>query len=214
MHTQVLIKDHGDRLFSHGGIDLKLASGVEAIAAYKLRHEVYVEENGWRDPTDDGLEKDEFDDDTNLLVAIEQSTGETLGTMRVANHTQPWMVETAFAPTMPSMESVETIKLSNANEVSRLAVRKDARTTLHDGYRIVEMLLGAVYLMNMNSTPRVDKTYVTTYPVASALLRRVGLIQNQIGPTADFGDCHLATYCVPVPELTAPFCAFASTSSN
>jgi acyl-homoserine lactone synthase len=68
----------------------------ELQAYYRLRHLIYVEERGWRDlRRDDGLERDQFDNDNAVhLLAIKNH--EVVGGSRMIRMSQPTLLSEVF----------------------------------------------------------------------------------------------------------------------
>ena len=96
-------------------------SDEEVASALKLRYEVYCIEKGWISPSrfQNGEEFDEYDKYSKMLIASNES-GQVIGTSRI-------IMPSKLGLPIEKFIDMEDLDMSRAAEVSRLAVREDAR---------------------------------------------------------------------------------------
>lgn len=95
---------------------------AELTASRELRFEVFCVEKGWISPSHfpDGQEFDEFDDHAKHVIALNQD-GEVIGTSRV-------IMPSVLGLPIEKLLAEDQLDPSQTVEVSRLAVREDARS--------------------------------------------------------------------------------------
>ncbi|MDO8507219.1 MAG: GNAT family N-acyltransferase [bacterium] len=108
---------HGNKMYS-----FKICENeVERIASRELRFEVFCVEKGWIDPSQfpNSQEFDEFDDYAKHIIALNEK-GDVIGTARV-------IMPSAAGLPIEKLLLEDQLDPSETVEVSRLAVREDAR---------------------------------------------------------------------------------------
>lgn len=90
---------------------------------FRLRHEVFIEEQGWDLPTDGQLEIDQFDDENAIYFLYFDGEDEIAATFRIIPTTLPHLISDVF----PYLCTDKPPSAENIFEGSRVAVRKGYR---------------------------------------------------------------------------------------
>ena len=118
-------------IFQEDNFLIKTLSAPEEMdAAYRLRHEVFVDELKWVPPSPDGMEKDGYDKfaiPIGLFDMSLQTGGELhlIGFVRLIQSNYPFMVEKEFACLLPKDEPLK--KLPDMVESTRICIKKERR---------------------------------------------------------------------------------------
>jgi acyl homoserine lactone synthase len=107
-----------------------LSTHEEMEAAFRLRHEVFVDELKWVPASPDGMEKDSYDSFAHPIGIFNLSaqTGEELpliGYVRLIQSNYPFMVEKEFASLIPKDKPFK--KLPDMVECTRICIKKERR---------------------------------------------------------------------------------------
>lgn len=118
-------------IFQEDNLLIKTLSAPEEMdAAFRLRHEVFVDELKWVPPSPDKREIDNYDKFAIPIGLFDLSaqTGEALpliGYVRLIQSNYPFMVEKEFACLLPQDKPFK--KSSNMVELTRICVKKERR---------------------------------------------------------------------------------------
>lgn len=113
---------------------------AELIEAYKLRHQIFVEEKGWEEiRKDDGIEKDQFDfaDAVHMLL---YEHGQLIGYQRMLPTTGPYLLSEVY----PQLCESELPNDPAIWEWTRFAVEKEHRGGGRKLSRAGNLLLSAI----------------------------------------------------------------------
>src|SRR5450631_4204811 len=177
------------------------------IEVFKLRYKVYCDEWGFEKPEDHpgGIERDEFDAHSVHFVAIRKDTQKIVGTIRIVFHSK-----LGFPIEEHCLINEDILKFNKTHwgEISRLAVSKEFRRRTgddsiyinvnplpHDDKRpvkekrkhentIVVGLYRCIYRECMESG--LTHLYAVMAKGLFLLLKRIGLIFNQVGPGVEY----------------------------
>lgn len=132
-----------ETLFCEGDWLVKtLQTDAERVDAYRLRHDVFAVELKWVLPTSNRMESDYYDAFA-VHFGIFNFSGQIDGYVRLIASPRPFMVEREFACLMTSVTGF--VKTSNMVELTRICVRKNARTLTCRGMTLAQCLYKAVY---------------------------------------------------------------------
>jgi N-acyl amino acid synthase of PEP-CTERM/exosortase system len=194
---------------------------------YRLRHRVYVDELGFERGSFDGLERDEFDDQSRHLLLRSVKTGIAAGCLRLVmvrpeRPQLPLPFEKVFSATGEPRAVHCGSARSSIAEISRLVLarefrrrrRADARgevrhdgfgTPAHPSYPYVQLglYLGAIALARQLG---VSRLFLLTEPRLLVHFRRIGFPLRQIaGPVEHRGLRVLSAADVVNPGRQLPF---------
>lgn len=137
-------------IFQEGSYLIKtLSTHEEMDAAFRLRHDVFVDELQWVTASPDGMEKDGYDSFAHPIGIFDLSaqTGKDLqliGYVRLIPAPQPFMIEKEFACLLPKNKPFR--KLSSMAESTRICVKKECRRSLlESSLTIGHLLYKAIY---------------------------------------------------------------------
>lgn len=131
-------------IFQEGSYLIKtLSTHEEMEAAFRLRHEVFVDELKWVPTSPDGMERDAYDAFAHPIGVFDEST-KLIGYVRLIPAPQPFMIEKEFSCLMPKDKPFR--KLSNMAESTRICIQKEYRRSLLDSsLTIGHLLYKAIY---------------------------------------------------------------------
>lgn len=102
----------------------------ELVAAmFRLRHDVFVKEKGWKIKSYNGLEFDQFDTSETLYLAEFDDDGDLIATVRMNPMNGPTLLSEVFA----DMCQDGAPKSPDAWELTRGAIAKHVRKSVHFG---------------------------------------------------------------------------------
>lgn len=137
---------------------------------FRLRHEVFVKERGWRQFDCEGVyEKDQYDtDDTTYLISIDENE-DVVGSSRV----YPTILAHMLSEQFPSLIEGAVPQRIDLFEFSRLAIRKGSRGTqiYHEQFLALqefcldEGLLGTTSLVRTHRIPVLQKAGMSVVPL-------------------------------------------------
>lgn len=137
-------------IFQEGSYLIKsLSTHEEMEAAFRLRHDVFVDELQWVPASPDGMEKDSYDSFAHPIGIFDLSaqTGKDLqliGYVRLIPAPQLFMTEKEFACLLPRNKPFR--KLSSMAESTRICIHKEYRKSLLDSsLTIGHLLYKAIY---------------------------------------------------------------------
>ncbi|MBI5874895.1 MAG: GNAT family N-acetyltransferase [Deltaproteobacteria bacterium] len=131
-------------IFQEGSYLIKtLSTHEEMEAAFRLRHEVFVDELKWVPASPDGMEKDGYDAFAHPIGVFDE-WNKLIGYVRLIPAPQPFMIEKEFACLLP--KDMPFRKLSSMAESTRICIQKEYRTTLLDSsLTLGHLLYKAIY---------------------------------------------------------------------
>ncbi|MBI5328090.1 MAG: GNAT family N-acetyltransferase [Deltaproteobacteria bacterium] len=131
-------------IFQEGDYLIKtLSTHEEMEEAFRLRHEVFVDELKWVPASPDGMEKDRYDAFADSLGVFD-ADNRLVGHVRLIPAPLPFMVEKEFACLLPKDKPF--IKVSKMAECTRICVKKNYRAiTIDSSLTLGHLLYKAVY---------------------------------------------------------------------
>ncbi|MBI5047609.1 MAG: GNAT family N-acetyltransferase [Deltaproteobacteria bacterium] len=140
-------------IFQEGSYLIKtLSTHEEMETAFRLRHEVFVDELKWVSASPDGMEKDGYDAFANALGVFDVDN-RLVGHVRLIPAPMPFMIEKEFADLLPKDEPFR--KLTNMAEATRICVKKECRTvTVNPSVTICHLLYKAIYQLCLKQDVR------------------------------------------------------------
>ncbi len=184
----------------------KTTDNKELTEIYKLRYKVYCDEWGFERPGDHpgGLETDEFDESSVHFVAINESSRELIGTIRIILNSEKGFPIERHCRIDSDMAAVNRERVG---EISRLAVSKEYRRRAEDRFiyegvdgqrpqvpvvvndmrRRQEIICGLYKSMYIESKKiGLAYWYAVMAKGLQILLKRMGIIFTAIGPETDY----------------------------
>lgn len=144
-------------------------TATEMRQAYALRADVFCREMEWVGTRGDPLERDDLDAYATHLAVVHGS--DIVGTVRLAAHDVPWMLDGVFLPLLPGGRIPRG---DDTVEASRLAVARPwRRARLENGAAICDLLYKATYAFCC--LRRIRRVYMVTSDAVLRLMRRSGL---------------------------------------
>jgi N-acyl-L-homoserine lactone synthetase len=136
----------------------------------ELRAEVFCRELGWTGSPEDRVERDEFDDNSTHVAALDEQS-EVIGAVRMIKSGAPWMLDTVFS----GLASASGIaKSADTAEASRLVVHRRWRgRRLENGMRASDLIYKAAYAYCR--THGIRYLYMVISDIVIELMRRSGL---------------------------------------
>jgi len=154
---------------------------------YKLRYRVFSKELKWDVKTQDGMEKDEFDEKNAYYIIAKDKKGIVRGCQRLIEMTNPCMFDGPFNSFLTSLRD---FKYPGYWEASRFAVDHsyDDTYTLKDAQRLVPTLLAGVMEFGLK-VGNVECFLTLSFPSVAKLASLYGLLvtslkQNGTGEAA------------------------------
>lgn len=169
----------------------RLITPEEIDAAYRLRHEVFVDELRWVPPLLDGREIDQFDAFA-MPFGIISPDGKVVGHVRLITSPDPFMIESVFSCLLPKDKPF--IKPPNMVESTRICIKKEYRNSTIQSMPLAHVLYKAIYnwsLINAitHMVTIIEKRYYL-------LLKRSKFPFESVGEFLPLGDGVLAGIAV------------------
>lgn len=144
---------------------------------YRLRHDTFIDRLGWDIQSENGLERDSFDEMNPYHIAIRDKYGDVAGCWRAMPTTGDYMLRSIFPELL---QGEATPDAEDVWEISRFAIRKN-HTCAVKGYSsqvmidMMESLYGFAVEHNINR-------YVAVTTVGfERILRKLGLTIRRLG---------------------------------
>lgn len=188
----------------HRHLDAEIAlNDSQRTEAHQLRYDVYCRDRGYENPAEfpDGLEKDEFDDNSVHALVRHKSSNHAAGVVRLVfadqlNPEKPLPIELHCGDTF-DQSVLDQFEFSRANiaEVSRFAVSSRfmagagiKKPAEDDSSRYFPHIsLGLIAMLFVASAHhQVTHWYAVMEPSLSRLLSRSGIEFTPIGPIVDY----------------------------
>jgi acyl-homoserine lactone synthase len=143
---------------------------------FRMRHEIFVQERGWKDFDRGTIESDQYDNEHAVYAACVDRQDDVIGCFRLYPTTLPHMLSETFA----SMVDGPIIQRPDVWEVTRYSIAKDRR----DSRTFQELFLGLVeYCMSQGIVGTTALMRTLRLPV----LQSIGMIVRPLGLPADVG---------------------------
>ena len=144
---------------------------------FRLRHETFIDRLEWDITSENGMERDQFDELSPFHIAVKNSAGGVDGCWRALPTTGDYMLRSVF----PELLQGEAIPVGeDIWEISRFAVRKGSSKVAH-GY-MSEITVNMVRSFYEFAQRMGIKTYVTVTTVAcERMLRQLGVELSRLG---------------------------------
>lgn len=168
-------------------------------AMFKLRYSVFHERLGWNVKSEDGLERDSFDNLPDVAYVLAKSAdGSVDACWRLLPTTGPYMLKNAF----PELLHGQPAPMSDdCWELSRFAVATDRVGTANATFGEMPMALmrqSAEFALANNIA-----RYVTvTTPGMERMLRHQGLHVHRMGPSIRIGVALAVALMVEIDHIT------------
>ena len=144
---------------------------------FRLRHETFIDRLEWDITSEDGMERDQFDELAPFHIAVKNAGGGVDGCWRALPTTGDYMLRSVF-PELLQGEAVP--EGEEIWEISRFAVRKGSSKVAH-GY-MSEITVDMVRSFHEFAVNMGIKTYVTVTTVAcERMLRQLGVELSRLG---------------------------------
>lgn len=169
-------------------------SSVYAESMFNLRYSIFHERLQWDVQTRDGMEIDEFDDDSSTYFVVEGEENRVIGCWRLRPTTTPYMLQDTFPQLLGSTAAPSD---EHVWELSRFAVVNSPFANPQYGFGQTSLaLMEAALRFALNH----DITrYVTVTSVAiERLMKRMGLKVQRFAPPVRIGRVHSVAVWVDV----------------
>lgn len=168
-------------------------------AMFRLRYEVFHEKLGWEVKTQNGLERDEYDDLERVsYVLATAENGQVNGCWRLLPTTGPYMLRDTFPELLHGTKAPCS---EDCYELSRFAVATNRVDTANASMGPISMALmreSAAFAIENNLS-----RYVTvTTPVMERMLRQQGVHLHRIGPSIRIGVASAVAIIIELDEIT------------
>lgn len=162
---------------------------------FQLRHEVFVETLGWRGlNSDDGRERDQFDNDDALYLATRDRADYVVGCMRLNPTTSPSLTATVF---QGLVQFYDLPSLATVYDISRYAVSPRAKGCGQAAFHGVDLVCAAFELGL--SEQWTAFTAVLPVSVFSSMLQN-SVEVNALGFPASFEGQDYVAVTIPIRE--------------
>lgn len=160
-----------------------LSTHEEVEAALRLRHDVFREELKWVEPSEDGLDRDEYDA-FSQGIGIFNEKNEIVGHVRMIPAPYPFMIEKDFSMLLSDENSFK--KKAGMMEATRTCIRKDVRTDRVATMTLAHLLYKAMYHWStLNDSTSLITIVERRYYI---LLKRSGFPFKPMGDFMPVGD--------------------------
>jgi acyl-homoserine lactone synthase len=136
---------------------------------FRLRHEIFVQERGWKDFDRGTIETDQYDNEHSIYAVAVDDDDDAVGCFRLYPTTLPHMLSEQFA----SMVDGSIVERSDILELTRFSIskrRRDSRT-YHElflgllEYCLSEGISGTTALMRTLRIPVIQSVGMTVHPL-------------------------------------------------
>lgn len=151
---------------------LNIVNGV-----YRLRHDTFIDRLGWEINSENGMERDSFDDLNPYHIAIHDQQGDVSGCWRALPTTGDYMLRSVF-PELLQGEAVP--EGEHIWEISRFAVRKESAKAVkgYSGGLTLDMIRSLFQFAQANNVQH----YVAVTTVGfERILKKLGLTIRRLG---------------------------------
>lgn len=157
---------------------------LQKRAIYQLRHQVFSNELQWVDNNEEQLEIDEYDNHSKHLTLLDQNE-ELIGTIRVTDSSDRWMIEDYFSHLIADDQTLE--KNEKTVEISRLTLDKVARNLeVDENEMAIDLLLRGLF--TYAAQQQIEKFYLVVSNVVHRLLKKRGVFCQPIGKAVKMPD--------------------------
>lgn len=144
---------------------------------FRLRHETFIDRLEWDITSENGMERDQFDDLEPFHIAVTTESGNVDGCWRALPTTGDYMLKDIFPELLQGEEAPQ---LTDIWEISRFAVRKGSSGKAHGCMSAVTIDL--VRSFHEFAREKGIRGYVTVTTVAcERLLRQLGVSLRRLG---------------------------------
>lgn len=166
---------------------------------FTLRHEVFVDRLGWSVNSQNGMERDLFDDLPHAEYIIANAPdGQVNACWRLLPSTGPYMLRDTFPELLGGLPALcET----DVWELSRFAVATDRVATSHGGFGPISAQLLAESARFALRHGIARYVTVTTLPI-ERMLKRQGLHMSRIAPPVKIGIVMAVACVIEVDHIT------------
>lgn len=170
--------------------------GERWIAHLRLRHQLFVERQGWDVPTFRGMEHDQFDTPAAQYLLWLDDAGDTRGAARLIPTTRPYMVQQLWPDLVPG----DLPRSDTVWEATRFCC--DPLLELRTRRRAVTEILSAVYEYGITNG---IQQYLVVMPVRllRTVLMKAGCHVQVLGPKRILGSLPAAAALAVTPEVLA-----------
>ena len=156
----------------------------DMLGMHRLRYEVFAERLGWDVKTENGMERDQFDDVAQVAFVLAKSPhGSVDACWRILPTTGPYMLRDVF----PELLHGQPAPMSDdCWELSRLAVATNRTATGNASFGPISMALMAE-LASFGLERGISRYVAVTTPGIERMLKYQGLHIHRVGPPVRIG---------------------------
>ncbi len=171
----------------------------DMVGMHRLRYEVFAERLGWDVKTEDGMERDQFDDVAQVNFMLAKSPeGCVDGCWRVLPTTGPYMLRDVF----PELLHGQAPPMSgDCWELSRLAVATNRTATGNASFGPISMALMAE-LASFALKRGINRYVAVTTPAVERMLKYQGLHIHRVGPPMRIGVSMALACMIELDDIT------------
>jgi acyl homoserine lactone synthase len=164
---------------------------------FRLRHEVFKERLDWEVGSQNGRERDMFDDLDPVYIVCEEE-GDVLGSWRLLPTTKPYMLKDVFPELLYGMPAPEA---PDVWEISRFAVSK--RVTGNDSLGTIKKVTNLLLeqLFAFAAQRRISRIVAVADVRFERILKRSGLLTHRYGPPLQIGITRAISGYADVTDL-------------
>jgi acyl homoserine lactone synthase len=164
---------------------------------FRLRHEVFKERLAWEVGSQNGRERDMFDDLDPVYIVCEED-GDVLGSWRLLPTTKPYMLKDVFPELLYGMPAPEA---HDVWEISRFAVSK--RVFGNDSLGTIKRVTNLLIEQLFTFAARRDITRIVAVADVrfERILKRSGLLTHRYGPPMQIGVTRAISGYADVSDL-------------
>jgi acyl homoserine lactone synthase len=150
------------------------------IAVAEYRHKIFIERLGWPLPTENGLERDQFDRPDTIYVVARDDKGNICGCARLLPTTSPYLLGEIFPDLMGGMPVPAAHDVWELSRFAAAAVTPDATGSAAETAKNTRELLAAAI---SSAAVQGAKRLITVSPLGiERLLNRMGVHSHRAGP--------------------------------
>ncbi|MES2951740.1 MAG: acyl-homoserine-lactone synthase [Pseudomonadota bacterium] len=171
----------------------------DMVGMHRLRYEVFAERLGWDVGTENGMERDQFDDIAQVAFMLAKSPeGLVDACWRILPTTGPYMLRDVFPELLHGQQAPMS---DDCWELSRFAVATNRTATGNASFGPISRALMAESAAFAKD--RGINRYVTvTTPIMERMLKHQGLHIHRIGPPIRIGVAAAVACVIEVDDIT------------
>jgi len=171
----------------------------DMVGMHRLRYEVFAERLGWDVQTENGMERDRFDDlEQVVFVLAKSSLGSVDACWRILPTMGPYMLRDVFPELLHGQQAPMS---EDCWELSRFAVATNRTATGNASFGPISRAL-MVESASFALERGISRYVTVTTPIMERMLKHQGLHIHRIGPPVRIGVAAAVACMIEVDETT------------